>query len=222
MSWDYEEDEDPIHITFSRYETKTKNLIKELETRLQKLKTSVTIPSSIKKADVKSIKVVRRDHRYYYMVLKSVEATDTTPSGSLDIGIAADNDHLSIKVLSLDTGKELEISVKADRVRKNHYKYLNSLFKEISKNCRFVFLSKHKKDTKNNLDDIDMIIKRIGRSRQAEGAIAFKIIQDTGIISKRRGKNRLRSQVLASSCMELGYAELEAPKVPPSTHPWFC
>lgn len=175
----------------------------------------------IKKSDVKSLRILRRDGIFFYQILKNEEVVDTIVSGEVDLGIATDHRTLSLNLLDLKSGVEKVITLKADQVRRNNYKYLNSLFKEIAKSCRFVFLNKHEEDTSDNLRDINLIIKRLGRARQAEGAIVFKIIQDSGILSRRRRKNQLRSQVLASSCMEQGYAEMEAPKVPPLSSCWF-
>lgn len=221
---DYEEEFDTVRQKFfierDSLIQKINNLsgeIKKLEPKIKKIEEL----HPVKKSDVKSLKIHRKNGHYFYQILKSSNIEDHIVNGVVDIGIATDKRSLSLNLLDLNTGEEKVITLKANQVRRNNYKYLDSLFKEIGKSCRFVFLNKHEKDIKDNLRDIDLIIKRLGRARQAEGAIVFKIIQDSGILSRRRRKNQPKSQVLASACMEQGYAEMEAPKVPPLSSCWF-
>jgi hypothetical protein len=215
---DYEESEDSIRVTFLRKQRSLENRLKVVQQTLDSIgnkhKVSVEIPITYKK-DIKSIRLHRKNDKYYYMVLKhhEIEAFDTLIDGSCDVGIASKDGHLSVQIQDLKTdGRVRRLCFKNKTVRTNNYELLHSLFKIVGDSSRFVFLSNHKEDTKNSSRDINLILKRLGRARQAEGAIVFKIIQDTGILSKRRLKNTPHSVVLADACMDIGYAEIAAPK----------
>lgn len=170
--------------------------------------------NKLSKHDVTSIKIHRKGKHYFYQLLKLEEALMTKPHDrKYDIGMALDEEYFSYNILDLTTGHSQSCRIKARNAVKNDNEYLKKIFKLIQENCRYVFLSELKKDINGPSREAYNVAKRIGRARKAEGAIEFLIIHDNGILPKMSSMNGTKSDVLASSCMEMGYAELEAPKV---------